>query len=630
MYRLILKKLNLFFSNLLLRIVDLKTIYRKLILILFDYLAIYIAFESLFYLIGYQSYLFFYYFAIIALPIYLLTNQFKPLTRFIASSFFYQILYRNFFIGILATIFCNLFHSNLLGFKYCIMFTILVFGVQSGLRILIRDFIKILLTKKYSSNYVSRVAIYKADQLGVEFSNILKINRNCITVVFIDDNPTMRGCSINNIPIVSLKTFKENKILIDKLIIASEQISFKESIKVKNYLKNRDIEVIEINPLKQLKDKNISYDPLKNFSSKNILDREKVDTFNNIKKEIFSKKISVCVTGAGGSIGSELCRQILSMNPFKLIIIDFCEYNLYKIYEELKELNDNKTQIVAKLLNAENQLKLEQLFNKENVEIVYHAAAYKHVPLVEINKTEGVRNNLLSTRSVSMAAVKNNISKVVLISSDKAVRPTNVMGATKLFSELIVKELSSIQNCKTIFSIVRFGNVIDSSGSVIPLFRDQIKTGGPLTITHPDMERYFMTITEAVNLVLEASVIMKGGETFILDMGKRIKIIELAKNMIKASGLEPKNIDNKNGDIEIQIIGIRPGEKIIEELTFNGYLEKTMHPLINIAREEINVPIDFSNKINQVISFIENNQENKAIEIFDTLSKTILRTTNKN
>ena len=222
-----------------------------------------------------------------------------------------------------------------------------------------------------------------------------------------------------------------------------------------------------------------------------------------------------------------------------------------------------------------------------------------------------------------MAAIKSKISKVVLISSDKAVRPSNIMGATKLFSELMVKELSNSSNGKTIFSTVRFGNVIDSSGSVIPLFRNQIKSGGPLTITHPDMERYFMTISEAVNLVLEASVIMKGGETFILDMGKRIKIIDLAKNMIRASGLEIKDNNNKNGDIEIKINGIRPGEKIKEELIINGYTDKTIHPLINIARENINIPDDFLKNINQVIYLIENNQEKKAIEIFDILFKKI-------
>ena len=312
------------------------------------------------------------------------------------------------------------------------------------------------------------------------------------------------------------------------------------------------------------------------------------------------------------------------MNPFKIIIIDFCEYNLYKIFEELKELNSNKTQIIAKLLNAENQLKLEEIFKRPKVEIVYHAAAYKHVPLVEINKIEGLRNNLLSTRSVSIAAIKKNIKKVVLISSDKAVRPTNMMGATKL-SELMVKELSSLPKCKTIFSTVRFGNVIDSSGSVIPLFRNQIKTGGPLTITHPDMERYFMTISEAVNLVLEASVIMKGGETFILEMGKRIKIIDLAKNMIRASGLEAKNTNDKSGDIEIKISGIRPGEKIKEELIINGFKEKTVHPLINIAKERINIPHDFIKEINKVISLMENNQEEKAIEIFDILFNKIIK-----
>ena len=617
------KKINRFFIKIFLRFIDSKKVYRKLILILFDYLSIYISLECLFFLIGYKDYLFFNYFSIIALPVYFLTKQYKPLTRFIGSSAFYKILFRNFFIGISASIFSKLINFELIGFKYCIMFTILVFFIQSILRILIRDFINVVVNFKFSRSSLKRVAIYKADHLGVEFSNIIKLENNYIVKVFIDDNPTLRGSSINNIPIMSLKTFKDNKPSVDKLVIASQEISFKELVRVKNYFKNINIEVLEINPLKQFKDNYLSYDPLKNFSSKNILDRQKIDSLNEIKKEIFTKNKSVCITGAGGSIGSELSRQVIAMNPIKIIIIDFCEYNLYKIYEELKELNNGQTQIEAKLLNASNQFKLEEIFKEHNIEIVYHAAAYKHVPLVETNKIEGLRNNLLSTRSVSMAAIKNNISKVVLISSDKAVRPTNIMGATKLFSELMVRELSVSYDSNTIFSTVRFGNVIDSSGSVIPLFRNQIITGGPLTITHPDMERYFMTISEAVNLVLEASIIMKGGETFILDMGKRIKIIDLAKNMIRASGLEPKTSDNKKGDIQIKISGIRPGEKIKEELTINGYKEKTIHPLINIAKEKIKIPLDFLDNLNQIISLLEKNKEDEAIELFDNLFKKI-------
>ncbi len=623
MIKLFLKKQNLFLINILLRFIDSKKIYRKLILILFDYLIIYFSFQCLFYLIGYKNFLFFIYFIVIALPTYLLTKQFKPLTRFIGSYAFYQIFLRNFFVGILSSIMANLFNFQLIGFKYSLMFSVLVFILQSSLRIIVRDSIRFLLSLKYSKNSINRIAIYKADHLGVEFSNILKFDRNWIVEVFIDNNPTMEGCSINNIPIVSLKTFKQKKLYVNKVIMASENISFKELKKIKNYFKNINTEVVEINPLKQLKDFRFSSNQVKSFSSTDLLNRKISDNFEDIKKEIKNKKISICVTGAGGSIGSELCRQIISMKPFNLIIIDFCEFNLYKIYEELKELNISETKIFAKLLNAKNQFKLEEIFKEHDIDVVYHAAAYKHVPMVEINKTEGIMNNLSTTRSVSMAAIKNNISKVVLISSDKAVRPTNIMGATKLFSELIVKKLSSLSNSKTIFSTVRFGNVIDSSGSVIPLFRSQIKSGGPLTITHPDMERYFMTIAEAVNLVLEASIIMKGGETFILDMGKRIKIIDLAKNMIISSGLRPKNINEKNGDIEIKITGIRPGEKIKEELTINGYKDKTAHPLINIAREEIKIPNDFMENINQIITLIENNKEKQALSIFNDLCKKI-------
>lgn len=613
-------KLILFLKQLIKTLYSIKTI-RKTNLLFFDYLSIYLSSNLSSFLIGYENDLFFYYYVAIALPIYILTKQFKPLTRFINSFSFYQILFRNFFIALLAFVF-SLESFKYVEIRYFILFLILVFGIQSSYRILIRDFLNIFIINKKLNEFPNKVAIYKASHLGVELSNILDLESQYETKLFIDDNPSLKGSTINNLPIISLTNFNKKLHKIDKVFVASEVISHKELIKLRNFFGNIQIPVEEINPLIQLRKENFIEEELQDFHSNNLINRKILEPFQDSLKKEINRESSICITGAGGSIGSELCRQVISMNPKKLIIIDFCEFNLYKIFEELKDLLTSQTILQPKLLNLENQSKLEKIFKEFKINFIFHTAAYKHVPLVELNKVNGIKNNILSTRSVSLAAINSNVKKVVLISSDKAVRPSNVMGATKLFSELIVKELSK-KNNKTFFSIVRFGNVIDSSGSVIPLFRNQIKSGGPLTITHLDMERYFMTISEAVNLVLQASVIMKGGETFILDMGERIKIIDLAKTMIKASGLSVKDVNEITGDIEIKICGMREGEKLKEELIFNGNLEKTIHPQINLANEKITYPEDFIKIVDQIILLIEKNKDDDALKIFNNIYKKI-------
>ena len=611
-----------FLPNIFETVLNSNKLYRKLVLIILDILSIYFSLELTSSLYNYKYSNYFYYFLLISLPIYLFTKQYKPLTRFIGSYSFYHILLRNITIGFTALIYLFLINENSIKFKYCILFTLIVFVTQSTYRILIRDILNFLIENFNKKNIINKIAIYKADHLGVELSNILKIEKANSVVCFIDDNPSLHGSSINGIPIISLNKFNLN-IKIDRVILVSEGISFGKLKMINKFFKDLNIELVELNPLKQFDHNGSRQNHLKEFSSNNLLNRDKVKPIDNLFKNSISSNTCACITGAGGSIGSELSRQILSMNPKKLVLIDFCEYNLYKIYEELKEYNTEKIELSAKLINSENQEKLEKIFQDFKINLLFHAAAYKHVPLVEINKIEGIRNNIISTRSVSLAAINSNVNKVVLISSDKAVRPTNIMGSTKLFSELILKELSKIKKNKTIFSVVRFGNVIDSSGSVIPLFRKQIQNGGPITITHPEMERYFMTIAEAVQLVLQASVIMEGGETYLLNMGKRIKIIDLAKNMIKASGLEVKNNKNKNGDIEIKITGKRPGEKIKEDLIINGFAEKTRHPLINIAHEEIDIPINFMAKIDKIFSDIQNNNEDETLNRFNSLFKEI-------
>ena len=309
------------------------------------------------------------------------------------------------------------------------------------------------------------------------------------------------------------------------------------------------------------------------------------------------------------------------MKPKHLILIDFCEYNLFKIYEELKDYNIDETNLVPKLINTENRTNLTKTFKEYDVNLIFHAAAYKHVGLVELNPVEGLKNNLLSTKSICEAAINSNVEKLILISSDKAVKPTNIMGGTKLLSEFILKKYSEKKEISTKFVVVRFGNVLDSSGSVIPIFREQIKNGGPITITDVAMERFFMTISEAVHLVLQASVLANGGETFLLNMGKSVKILDIAKRMVSSAGLKIKDHNERNGDIEIKIIGIKKGEKLKEELLINGSIKNTKHPLINKAEEDINLPSKLLDKIDKIIDLSTKNDQDKALELFNALIK---------
>tara|TARA_Y100000746_G_C15388727_1_gene401297 strand:- start:34 stop:1095 length:1062 start_codon:yes stop_codon:yes gene_type:complete len=296
------------------------------------------------------------------------------------------------------------------------------------------------------------------------------------------------------------------------------------------------------------------------------------------------------VTGSGGSIGSELCRQIIKFKPEKLLLVEISEYALYTIHSELELIKNDEIEILPLIGSVQDEKRMEEIISIWKPATIYHAAAYKHVPIVEYNLIEGLKNNVLGTLELAKLASIHKVSNFVFISTDKAVRPTNIMGATKRIAELILqsfyhKNLHNNEENKTNFSIVRFGNVLDSSGSVIPKFRDQIRKGGPLTLTHKEITRYFMTITEAAQLVIQAGALSKGGDVFVLDMGEPIKIYDLAIRMIELSGLSVKDSHNLKGDIEIKITGLRPGEKLYEELLLSKNPSKTNHPKIFRSEE---------------------------------------------
>ena len=333
----------------------------------------------------------------------------------------------------------------------------------------------------------------------------------------------------------------------------------------------------------------VTFSDLKDPDVMDLLGRQQVPADSALLAKNLSEK-TVLVSGAGGSIGSELCRQILDNNPTHLLLVEANEYALYRIFEELEgisALSGFAGSVVPILCSVQDSSRIRKIFSTWRPDTIYHAAAYKHVPLVEHNVIEGIRNNIFGTYWTAKIAVEFGVSNFVLVSTDKAVRPTNVMGATKRFAEMILQAMSDNPESKTSFSMVRFGNVLESSGSVIPKFRKQIAMGGPVTVTHPDVNRFFMTIPEAAQLVIQASAMAKGGDVFVLDMGEPVKILDLAERMIRLSGLTIKSASTEDGDIEIRFIGLRSGEKLFEELLIGNNPETTEHPKIIRANETL-------------------------------------------
>ncbi len=522
---------------------------------------------------------------LIAIPFYLFTGQYKELTRFIGTKYIYQILVRNIVVIFILQLFIPMPAS--------VSFVLWTFAsaISYTLRIFLRD---IILKIEKRRNLLQNVFIYGAGAGGARLLSNINTDNSYSVKGFIDDDPSLWGRSI-----LGIKIFSSNNLVkliqdynIKKILLAIPSISKNESKVILNKLNDLKVEVLQIPSLSDILKGKSKIDRLRPIKVEDLLGRDVVLPFNNLLSKDINDS-SMMVTGAGGSIGAQLCREILIYKPKKLILFDLSEPSLYMIYSELKEEIEiqSNCEIIPILGSATNKSLVDKVIIDNNVSIIFHAAAYKHVPLVEINPLQGIENNILSTKVLCDSALKNNINKFVLISSDKAVRPTNLMGASKRISELIVQAFHQSTNntnssARTIFLMVRFGNVMNSSGSVIPLFKKQIKKGGPITLTHKEITRYFMTIKEACQLVMQASSLAKGGDVFLLDMGKPIKIKKIAEQMISLSGLTVKNISNPNGDIEIITTGLRLGEKLYEELLISSDSIATEHPLIFKAKEK--------------------------------------------
>ena len=549
--------------------------------------------------------------------VYNFTGQYKGLSRYVGSIFFYQIISRNFLISsILFLFFNNYFFTIKLAFLHWIL--------SSGLVVISKVLMRDLLTKfQRRHGIVKNVVIYGSGSAGVQLALSLSVNKIYNVVAFVDDNTYLQGRTLNNIPIKSRKFLAQISNGIDLVLLAIPSLNRSRRKNILREIRAYNIPILQIPSIEELAfGQKIDY-----FSPIDIEDliyREKVES----DEELLNKSINssvVCVTGGAGSIGSELCRKILGLKPKTLIIFDNNEQRLFELSNEINKINLNKNiKIIIQLGNTTNEELVKKVFVENNVDIVFHAAAYKHVPLVEINPLEGIYNNVFSSKVICNVAKYAKLKKAILISSDKAVRPTNVMGASKRLSEIIFQcfdkaEKISSKNCNTKFSIVRFGNVLGSSGSVVPVFKNQIKEGGPVTITHPDIIRYVMTISEAADLVIQSASLSKGGEIFLLDMGSPIKIIDLAKNMIHLSGLRIKDKDNQDGDIEILISGLRPGEKLYEELLIDAKSENTLHPLIYKANEKSILPEVLWQKLNAMEISVGKIDKEKTLSLLKEL-----------
>ena len=470
---------------------------------------------------------------------------------------------------------------------------VVIGGIRVGARFILSENIKFSFfdsrikneTDNFDTNK-SRVLIYGAGNAGVQLSLALKNSSKLHPVGFIDDNKELQGNSISGLDVYSINDIEDliNNIKVDEVLIALPSASRSDRFTIIDKLERYPVIVRMLPDLTDIAQGKVKIDDLLQVSIKDLLGRKSVEPNEGLLGKNITNK-TVVVTGAGGSIGSELCRQIVLLKPKALILFELNELALYSIDKELSNFSTNSFNIYPILGNVNNKKRLKNLFKRFEVDTVYHSAAYKHVPIVEFNNTEGVENNIFGTFNCATAAIDSGVKTFVLISTDKAVRPTNTMGATKRTAELILQALSERQNSTT-FTMVRFGNVLGSSGSVIPLFKKQIIDGGPITVTDEKIIRYFMTVTEAVELLIQAGAMGTGGDVFVLDMGKPVKIKELAEKMIRLSGLKVKDDLHPEGDIEIKYTGLRAGEKLYEELLIGDNVSKTENKLIMRAKED--------------------------------------------
>ena len=526
---------------------------------------------------------------ILAIPVFIRFGLYRAIIRYIEFNALWSVVQAVSLYALIWGVISLMASINGLPRSVILINWILSILLIGGLRIFAHAVLsgnfKSLFKVHYQKNQ-KRALVYGAGNAGIQLSSALGHSSEFKTVGFIDDAKELQGKNIRGLNIYSPDDISIliDKLKVDEILLAIPSASRSKRVSIINSLEPYSVSVRMLPGVSELAEGKLSIGDLREVIMEDLLGRDTAQSNKKLLGKNITNKV-VMVTGAGGSIGSELCRQIKFLKPKSLILYEMSEYLLYEIEKELLSHNSNNMTIYPILGNVNNRERLENIFSHFGVNTIYHAAAYKHVPMVEFNITEGIENNIFGTLNCAQAAINKAVETFVLISTDKAVRPTNTMGATKRFAELLLQALS-IESSDTCFSIVRFGNVLGSSGSVIPLFKKQIKDGGPVTVTDPNIIRYFMTITEAVELVIQAGSMAEGGDVFVLDMGEQVRIDDLAKKMIKLSGLEIKSELYPEGDIEIKYTGLRPGEKLFEELLIGDNTSKTDNSLIMRAEEE--------------------------------------------
>lgn len=434
-----------------------------------------------------------------------------------------------------------------------------------------------------------RVAVFGAGEAGAQLVAALQSGRELNPVLVVDDDPGKQGSLLCGVPVVNRQGLqaKAKQGAVSTVLLALPTLPRHRRMALVNWLEQLDVRVQTVPTFNDIASGRARLDEIQDVAIEDLLGRDTVPPRLDLLSRCISGK-HVLVTGAGGSIGSELCRQIVKLAPARLVLLEQSEVALYDIERELRgliEQSGRDTTLVPMLGSVVNRGHVQRLCRENRIDTLYHAAAYKHVPIVEANPAAGVRNNIIGTLAAAEGAEAAGVKHFILVSTDKAVRPTNVMGATKRFAEMVLQTMAA-RGSETVFSMVRFGNVLGSSGSVVPLFRDQIRQGGPVTVTHPEVVRYFMTIPEASQLVIQAGAMAKGGEVFVLDMGEPVRILDLAQTMIRLMGLSVRDESNPEGDIDIVFSGLRPGEKLFEELLIGDASVRTEHEMIMQAHEE--------------------------------------------
>ena len=462
------------------------------------------------------------------------------------------------------------------------VFALLFLVLSVGARIALRNIVMEIFRRGHNRK---RVMIYGAGQTGQQLAAALVTDDEFEAVCFVDDKVALQKLTISGMRVHAPREIADivAKDQIERIVLAMPSASLAVRTRIAHGLRNVGCEVLALPSFAEIVLRGEEAHKIAPVETSKLLGRSALEGELPAASETYLDR-SILVTGAGGSIGSELCRQILTCKPKRLVLLDHSELALYNVERELQETQTDCDIVVALGSINEPEL-LDQVLEQHEIDIVFHAAAYKHLPMVEDNCLEGLRNNVIGTRSVAEAARRHDVERFILVSSDKAVRPTSVMGSSKRMAELVVQDLAT-RSEGTRFSMVRFGNVMGSSGSVIPLFEDQIRHGGPLTVTHPNVTRFFMTVSEAVRLVLLAGSFSRGGDVFVLDMGEPVSILDVARKMIEGSGYSVRDNDNPAGDIAITFTGLRPGEKMHEELLIGSDMLTTPHPKILRAQEK--------------------------------------------